>query len=685
MKRALPPWRGLLAACAAAWLLTRVPGWSALQALFGIPLVFLLPGLAVLRLLGLHERSRLWLLLASGALSLPVLGAAAGLAARVSGARPDALGIPVLLLCAVVLAWPDRAGRDDAPDLPAEARPARDEGWILALALALAGVVALGFLNPRLAQWSDAWFHAAVFNEVVRAGVPPQYPHFAGEGLPYPWFFHLCLASCRRVVSGDPFLLMALVNLWTALLWGVGIHLLARAAGLTPRAARWSALAGVVGVNPIGSVLALLRSFTGATHGLAVLRASLANANCTMCELAFHFPCFQSGLLSRLWTPTAFNFALVMVALVVLAWLEAWERPRPRALLLFLLSLALLLHWHTLTALHLAVGIAAGTLLGLLARARRDLPGGLLRAVAIGAAAGLACLLARPYLDSVTLGVPSGSMMTPRLVRLNAGGLVFSMGPVALAALIGAWSLAPGRRAPLIGLALGLLVAFLTFDLPGAAEEKLYYPLFVVLAALSGAGIVALLDRGLPGRAAVAVVLLGGLLTAALTAWGFLGDSRPIRDLFSQQPERAALFTRDEAAALRWVRERSPREAVFLQHRRPNGPEPILVYGERRMFLGPAEAFYRAAFFPKGDEPPAPPAAWRELLHREALQAAVYSERALAPDTLAMLRRYPWPLYAWWDDELEAGRLSPTLRDTSVARVVFASPTVRVLEVRGGR
>jgi hypothetical protein len=36
----------------------------------------------------------------------------------------------------------------------------------------------------------------------------------------------------------------------------------------------------------------------------------------------------------------------------------------------------------------------------------------------------------------------------------------------------------------------------------------------------------------------------------------------------------------------------------------------------------------------------------------------------------------------WWDSALAGGRLSPTLADTAVARVAFASPTVRVLELR---
>jgi hypothetical protein len=695
MRRELRFWRVLLAASAVAWLLARGIGAPALQAIAGVALVDLLPGIAVLRLLGLHRRSRLWVLLAAGALSLPVFAAATGLLSWVTGLSPDALALHVLLLWAVVLAWPGGAPRTArvapaegaaAPPVeavdPEEARPAPENAAAVFLGALLAGVVALGLLNPRLAQWSDAWFHAAVFHEVVRVGVPPGFPHFAGQGLPYPWFFHLALASCRRVVSGDPFLLMALLNIWTALLWAAGIHLLARACGLPARTARWSVLAGVLGVNPLGGLLLVGRSLVGETRGLETIRLGLADANAGVCSLAFIFPPFQSGLLSRLWTPTAFNFALVLAALAVMAWLEAWDRPRPRVLLLFLLVLTLLFYWHTLTALDLVSGIAMGVVVGVVVRARSGLGSGLARAVAIGAVAFVAWLLVRPYLDNVMLGVTSGRMMTPHFLGTNAAGLVLSMGPVALAALFGVPALAPGRRGPLLGLALGLLIAFLFFDLPFGTEEKLYYPLFVLLAAWSGAGWVRIWAWGRAARVVVLLAILVGLVTSGFTVSAFLGDRRPIRDLFdSVHPERAALFTPDEAAALDWLREQTPPDAVLLQHRRPNGPEPIMVYGRRRLFLGYAEAFYRAVFFPRVDQPPAPPEAWRELLRRQALQAAVFSDRVLPADTLAMLRSYPWPLYLWWDRDLGGGRLSPTLHPGALAREVFTSASVRLLQV----
>jgi hypothetical protein len=67
------------------------------------------------------------------------------------------------------------------------------------------------------------------------------------------------------------------------------------------------------------------------------------------------------------------------------------------------------------------------------------------------------------------------------------------------------------------------------------------------------------------------------------------------------------------------------------------------------------------------------------MQRRDALQAAVFSDRGLTPDTLSMLRSYPWPLFLWWDRDLRGGRLSPTLLGGTLTREVFASRSVRIL------
>ncbi|MFN8587812.1 MAG: hypothetical protein U0704_08395 [Candidatus Eisenbacteria bacterium] len=663
---------------ALAWLAARVLHVPLVQGAAGVLLVNLLPGLALLRLAGFERRGAAWLWLGAGVLSPPLVGAAA-LAVGLPHGPIEGVALPLAALSLVVLSLPLPVR---GPEPPEWGKAAPEDRAALGLGVALAAVVALGLLNPRLARWSDSWFHAAVFNEILRAGVPVEFPHFAGGPLPYPWFFHVYLVACRPVVNADPFLVMASLNVWTALLWGAAVHVLARAIGLAPRAALASAVVAFVGVNPAGPLLFLAQGLVGETSGPAVLRQMVSDANTVLIALQWNFPMFQATWLGRLWTPTAFNFALALSAFLLALAFELWRAPSTRTTLLYALGTALLVFWHTLTALSIAIALGVGGLLGALPRLRDDARGALGALLRLGLPIVVGFALAKPYLNRVTVG-GDNKVMLLALSRLNLTGTVIAGGAVLLLAGL-AWRALPARARGLwTGMMVGLVLPCLCFDLPGEAEEKLFYPMFLVAAAAAGATFERWRHGAWPARAATALLVAGGVGTAAITTLGFLGDHRPLRDMVdTPHADRAALYTPDEDAALRWIRERSPREAVFVQPLRPQGTEPILVHGGRRLFLGFAEVFYRATFFPSGDRPPIPAPVWSEVMHRDAVQRAVFADSAMTADDLAFLRAKPWPTYVWWDDALAGGRLSPTLRDTTVARVAFASPSVRILELR---
>lgn len=182
-------------------------------------------------------------------------------------------------------------------------------------------------------------------------------------------------------------------------------------------------------------------------------------------------------------------------------------------------------------------------------------------------------------------------------------------------------------------------------------------------------------------RLGVAGVIVLALGNAGVTSVAFLGDLRSLRSMFAEvRPGDPAFLTADEEAALSWMRERSPRDAAFLRSPRPFGTEPILILGWRRLYLGMAESFYNEIQFRSPGHPSAPPAVWAELNRREALQRTVFSERSLAPDSLALLRDFPRPLYIWWGTRLGGSVLSPTLLTPGVRRSAIAAR-----HIRGGR
>ena len=681
--RLAAPGRGriILGLALVVWVLASLAGLAWLRLMAGSLLVFLAPGLAVLRLVRAPRGPALREFVLAGALSPLLLGLTAWLVTLTG--QPVALaGAAVLGLFLLVVLWPGRAAADRAGEAaPGTAGGEGTDFVVVLVGLLAAGLTAVGYLNPWVRNWSDGWAHAAIFEQIVRSGIPPQFPHFAGHPLPYPWFFHVFLASASGVIHRSPLVLMATLNIWTALLFPLAVQDLARALGARPAACRWAAIAGLVGMNPLGPAWMAAQSFLGATAGVEAWRHGMATTNGVLQALSFRFPFFQASLFGRFWTPTAFNFSIVLMGVVLRLLVTYWERPSLRQALAFALGLALLLVWHPLTALQASVGVAAGVLGALLLARQGERRSAFARAAWTALAGVAAYLLAMPYLLTATGGAGARQMLSLRLSTLNVAGLVLSMGPVFLLAVIGWLWVEPRRRGLAGGLLLGLLGFFLLMNTAGASDEKSYVPLFVLVAGLAGFTLDRMWSRSTWLRAAAALFVLGGVLNAGITARAFVGDHRPVRELFAAvRPGDPPYLTHDEEGALRWIRERTSRDAAFLQYPRSTGPEPILVLGRRPLYLGMAEALYRAVFMPRGDQPPVRAEVWQELKRREALQLAVFSDRALAADSLAMLRSSPRPLLIWWDASLGGGCLSPSLEPAAGAtREVFVSPTVRIL------
>jgi len=262
--------------------------------------------------------------------------------------------------------------------------------------------------------------------------------------------------------------------------------------------------------------------------------------------------------------------------------------------------------------------------------------------------------------------------------------LVIAGGPLLVLAGVGLFGRWQDWARPrwLLGAAGGLTLAFLTFDLPGVAEEKIFYPLAMLLAVPAGTGVAVAWRRGGLLRAGVLALGVLGVLAAGVVGTAFLRDATPRRELFADRVPGVELLTADEERALAWVRRESPVEAVFVQAPRARSNEPILVYGRRRLYLGPAEFFYRAIFFPRGDRPPAEPAVWNDLERRGRAQSNVFSAARLDAATRQALAEGPQPLFVWWDRTLGDGTLSADVAgDTLAFRPVFVSGQVRIYRV----
>jgi hypothetical protein len=184
-----------LVLCAIPWTPARIAG------------VFLtagvLPGLGVLA----HPKISAGAALGIGAALSPVIfGASATLAMFAGAGLREAAWVAsvVSLVLFVTLAG----------CTPAFSREDRRSLSGASVVLLVAAVYALSL--PMADAWwrtrEDSWFHAAVADKLVRDGMPPTDPYFAGVRLQYMYVYHALVAACASLAGIDHFRAMILVN-----------------------------------------------------------------------------------------------------------------------------------------------------------------------------------------------------------------------------------------------------------------------------------------------------------------------------------------------------------------------------------------------------------------------------------------------------------------------------------------
>lgn len=143
--------------------------------------------------------------------------------------------------------------------------------WI-APAIAAAGACGVAAwlvsANPRLLVSWHGWLHVAIANQLPSATLVPENPFFAGEPLPYYWFYQLIgrlVAQAIGVSALQAFHFLALVSL-------AGLVAAAVAAGRSlfrsTAAGIAIAMLALAGLNPAGPVIAAAKLFASSATGM---------------------------------------------------------------------------------------------------------------------------------------------------------------------------------------------------------------------------------------------------------------------------------------------------------------------------------------------------------------------------------------------------------------------------------
>jgi hypothetical protein len=592
-----------------------------LQALAWVHLM-LLPGVALYLLLERQRRDVVDILLAGLVLSPILLVGVEMLVLATHAARSSiALWVAVTALAALA-AGVRRAG-------PVAFPPRRE---ILLFLILLGATVVLVAALPLTREWwrirSDAWFHAAVVMQIRDFGAPPQDPYFAGVSLQYMWAYHAMVLSLGDLLDLDYFWVMAFTN-WHALtLLALAAYRLA-AIFRTGTAARIAAVATTLfafnGAFWLFLPIKAAKAFIGEVRGLDELARVFSLSPLDLRSAYAFLDTYRNPefFLDKFMVATAFSIALAFMLAALSSACAYLSTSRPVSLIVLSGSVAGALLFHTYVGLIALAAIMGATVAIFLFRSA--VRGYALRSSlypALCAAAGAA--VTAPFLFVVTQDrVGNGAA----LLNVSLDRALSIAIPCALV-LVLAWRERRVRHDPspaarfLAFSALATLVACLVVSLPGANDlDKPAFPVFLTLAVVAGFAIADNCEsRTGPWRRAAPVLWIA-LFAVPCNAIAFAG-------CFAT-PDGLEV-TSEEAALGRWVRQATPRGAVFIDE---PGRVFLVVTGPRRYLFG---SFHYAS-------------QWRypraEMARRHHAVRALYADAPLDSTTLRVLTDVEDPLY----------------------------------------
>jgi len=550
---------------------------------------------------------------------------------------------------------------DDAPDPHATAlNRALVTAFLIGAGLAVL-VILPALLHPWIRERGDSWFHAAIVQEILHHGVPPEDPYFAGLRLQYMWFFHEILAGLELLTGVSPFFIMIAVNALALIALCVLVADLSRALWDDPRAAAGAALVTPLGLGVLFWVffpIRALRAMTGATAGSAPLADAFRLAPFDILSTRQFLTNLGSSpfFLNKFMVGTAYGLALALLV-AYLASIVRWFETRRRSHLIGagLELLAMLL-------LHPVVGLTALALSGITGAAFllppfRHPRVGFRTILAWGIAAAAAVAIAAPYILSVTRGRPAGPLVPFHfdawIVAGILAGCLFvilaSIGPLRELARRGT---AGGRLLLLWIPAMILFAAFVRLPGPNSSD-KFTYLVYLPLALAAGAWAGRALKSA---RGALLVALI--LIPANVIGYaGYWGEPAP-----PPEPEGVR-------AAYAWIRANTPDDAIVVEK---EGRRRLLVEGPRRLWFASASYAEQWGYDPG------------EMAIRAGVIAAIYDgagDVTAAVDRLAALDR---PVYIVLRDGEGEGLITRLERfdATTIPAPVFENGTIRILRVR---
>lgn len=560
-----------------------------LRVAFGFLQAYYLPGFVFLLYFGDPRRPRLDDLFLPLVIS-PVLIAAFVLGLyQFTGSLTESIRGSLVLFYLFLIVALFREARTTA-----EAPRAVPASLILISAAACAIVVASYLLNRYLLVYSDAWHHASVTLEILDRDVPPLDPRFPDVAIRYMWIYHLFQAICKELSGLEVRPVLGVFNAVVAFSFP---YLAARLTVQFREERRYVlttpvfAFLGIQAASWVLWPILFAQSLFGSVRGMEEITRNLQRIELNGAEVIYFLTPARTRLMSMLdkfLTITVLHYTLnlFLFCFIFVVGRDFIERSRWKAALTIFVAMIGAFLFHVVTGLSLIIAaMGGGIILYLFTRLKSRRAPPLLDWFFVPAIAVAAFIAGFRYFTSLTGGAGGGNLIRDHL-HFGYTNLFTTVAPLVVL-LPFSWSAVKKTVSSsdrieyrvLTAWAASLFVLSIFADLPGINENKIVFPLLLLLALPISWEIV---DRIANARGARRVLLyiwmvVLFLVPSVLTVRGFILERPEMPHL-----EKRIHVTDQEREIYEWIRSNTEIDAVMIERSTYN---LMPVYARRRNFI----------------------------------------------------------------------------------------------------
>jgi hypothetical protein len=522
---------------------------------------------------------------------------------------------------------------------------------IFCVSLTFSAVIAAAYIvNYYLLFYTDAWHHISVVNEILDRGIPPMDPRLPDLPIRYMWFYHLFHAAWKELSGLKTEVALGIFNIVNAFVFP---YLFAKLVSLFTNRRLiivTSSVFACAGLQSAGWVLwplELVRAFFGEVRGSEEIARTVSRISLNDADVIYFLTPVKTWLMNlqdKFITITAINvtFNLFLLCFIVVIASAKVKNHHIRAgIALCLIMLGAML-FHVVEGMILIfTAIGGSVLIVLVERIRkRSKPSAFLFPV-VPVFAILAAVIGMPYFISLTAGGGGGNFLQ-KYIQFGYSNILTIMAPLialfpfskrALKKIFTTDNIEFKIAAAWI---VSLVVISQFADLPGVSENKVVFPLFLLLSPFIAWQIVDSL-RAQSGIRRVLLyiwIFILFLVPPVLTVRGFMLERPKVPEYI-----RRIHLSDGEREVFDWIRHNTDINAVIIEK---NLFQQMPVHARRRNFYLQPGYIYVHGYGGK------------EVERYGAIHEELFSDEPIGSETIDFLRRKNINFYiVLWQDDLE--------------------------------